>query len=459
MKRVRDWTDEWLAIALVTSIVLGVSSFAFADLTKTDPGPRRVMPTTKCNNECKRDLIAAQTIDVGEVILHEYDDYFLVEYKIDVPGWELREVHFGWFYGALPSHAVPGQLQFGFENLSGTTYSWKIPRNLVCPHTKTTPVVKCACQFAAHAVVHKSGCPEPEKSTKTVYNENLVIPEEAMFRVWLGGSAGRFRVEIDDGGDLTYNGFSGYCLDKQADITAGYWYGAQIITDWDKLEGVVDHPENMPMVEWIIKQNYTNTGYLCGEVVQRWHVQQAIWNLIDDPQMSLGCVGNKIVDAAKWAHRRGETKNIVSWCWDYAAVWVLAPFNLCWDDWETGGDCTNYQPVISWMKERVECPTPTPTATATRTRPPTSTPTSTPTRTATRTATATPTGTYTPPPTSTPTQTATSTPTSTKTATATKTPTLTPTPCRGRYETAWAVGCTPFTQSWGWFFQCGCEDH
>jgi len=464
MKRMRNWSDEWLAIALVMAVVLGVASFAAADLGNSDPGPRRVVPMGKCVKECVVDLIAAQHYDVGYVKVHWYDDFVKVEYVIEDTTWELREVHFMWDDNPIIAKPAPGQMQYGDENASGYYYTFNIPREYLCNCGDTKTTCTCDCYFAAHAVVWKAGCPEPDKATKTIYRDDVILPEEVDFKVWLGGSAeGLFRLEAknDETSALNYDAYPAFCLDKQAENVAGFWYQGRVISDWDELEGVVDHPENIDLVEWIIKQRFRDTGYYCGQNVTPNNIQNAIWNLIDDPQIGLGCVAQKIVDAAYRARNSGQTKNIVTGCWEIAAMYVIDPVQFVTGD---GGE-SNLQPMISWYWKPKDCPTPTatPTQTATRTpRPPTKTPTITQTPTRTHTPTQTPTGT--PPPTHTPTRTSTKTPTWTPTHTATPTctppatPTLTPTPCSGKYETAWGFGSWEFDTSWGWSFSCCLED-
>lgn len=457
MKRMRKWSDEWLAIALVTAIALGAASFAMADLgSTTNPGPRRLIPMGKCNKECVVDLIAAQHFDVGYVKVHHYDDYVKVEWVIEDRSWELREVHFMWGNEPITVKPAPGQMQFGDENASGWYYEVDIPRSYLCNCGEEKTDCGCDCYFAAHAVVWKEGCPEPAQA-KTIYRDDVKLPEKVDFRVWLGGaSQGLFRLQAknDETGSLNWDGYSAFCLDKQAENVSGFWYEGDVISDWDELEGVVDHPENMPMVEWIIKQRFRDTGYACNTNLTVHHIQNAIWHLIDDPQIGIGCPAQWIVDKAKWAHRRGETsytKNITTGCWEMAAMYVIDPIQYVMED----GTESNLQPMISWYWKKKDCPTPTPTPTQTQTRPPTKTPTNTPTRPPTGTPTQTPTGT--PPPTHTATPTWTPTMTYTPTCPPTKTPTLTPTPCSGKYETAWGFGNWPFDTSWGWSFQC-CED-
>lgn len=434
---------------------------AMADIETASTGPQRLVPLGKCTKECVQDLIAAQSYDVGYVRVRWYDDSVRVEYVIEDTSWELREVHFDFANEPITMKPAPGAMAYGDEDLSGHYYSFQIPRSYLCNcgDAKTGGDCGCACYFAAHAVVWKAGCPEPARAnSKTIYNPDVQLPDEVDFRVWLAGFDGLFRMETrnNETSALNWDNYSAFCLDKQAENIGGFWYRGRVISDWADLEGVVDHPENMDLVEWIIKQRFRDTGFYCGGNVTLHHIQNAIWHIIDDPQITLGCTAQHIVDAAYRARHAGETKNIVTGCWRMAAMYVIDPIQYVLEN----GSESNLQPMVSWFWQPTDCPTATPTATATNTRPPTRTPTQTGTPTRTHTPTQTPTGT--PPATFTPTNTATATATATRTATATatatqtSTPTMTPTPCTGKYETAWAFGSWEFDTSWGWSFEC-CE--
>ena len=496
---------RYLTVWLVL-MVMGLAAPALAD-EATAFSPRRVLAgPSKCEKECVRDLIAAQHYDAGFVRVQWEPNEVIVTYDTRGTGYWLKEVHFGWAdlsSGAYP-HPNPGGLQYGFEDLDTQRFVFSIPRGLVED-----------CNFAAHAVVWEAGCPEPEKvaTQKSLLVDDFPMPERVQFRAWLMGLDGYFRVQIK-GKPITWDNWSGYCLDKQADLESGYWHNATVILD--PAEWPVDHPENVKYVEWLIKQQFLNRKIVCGDiVVSRHHMQNAIWYLLDDPQIGIGCPAQQLVDMALAGVAAEElNKNITRGCDELVAIFALMPdqVGVCPEDespW-SGAECwsSDFQPIMSWVRQEVECPTPTatPTNTETPTETPTKTPhnTKTPTRTATNTHTATPTatatdtptetptrtntptGTYTPPPTDTPTNTptATDTPTHTPTRTATatdtptdtptprdtptdtptprdtptNTPTYTPTPCSGNYETAWALGKYPFDTSWGWYFECCTED-
>jgi hypothetical protein len=386
-------------------------------------------------HDCSFPLIAGQHYDAGEVFLDYQDNGDLVVSYVASGDWTITAVHFGWFSEPV-GYAIPGQLQRSFENLSTGAVQFTVPASELD-----------GCYFAAHAVVERTTSCEEQK---TIYQEGFTLPEWASFRAYLGGRTSEYRLEVRGDYPLNGNGFNGWCLDKQAEVRSGTWHDAAVIWDWEELDGVVDRPENMDLVEWIVNQNMVGRRSYCGQIVQRHHVQNGIWYLVDDPQAGVGCVARAIVNDA---YRHRGAKSITRNCWGVKATFVFAPvYRQFFDsngDQHTVPDYT-VQPMISDYWGREQCPTPT----MTPTERPTSTPT--PTRSHTSTATPTPTGTYPPTATPTPTSTPSATPTPSPTSTPSSTPT--PTPCvRTQTETAWAQGSYPFNQKWGWFVKC-CDD-
>ena len=476
-------------VILVAVLVFLVSGTGWADTPNTT-GPRR-MVAVSAGDRCETPLYAGQDKQVGYATVTWAADYVYVNYTIDEAGWYMTLAHVGWFPSdeELPSKAIPGQLQLqeSFTGTTTTTYTFQIDRELVDPD----------CIFAIHADV-KGPC-DSGGNEKVAYYEGFFFPDTVRMHVHNVGVNGYFRVAID-GYRVTNDGYDGWCLDKNRDITVGYWYDADVIHEWDdpRLAALINDPEtNMPLIEWIVKERMVGRVIMCDTIVQRDHVQNAIWHILGD-KPGIGCVAQAIVDAAEAAtydtvFMPKMTKDYDRGCWDWGGMVVLDPH---YEAPYSGGEA-KAQPVLIPMMHQIDCPTPTPTNTPrvtntpTNTRTPrhTSTPTLTPTRTftptrtytptKTLTPTATPTGTRTGTPTLTPTPTWTYTPTWTFTPTPTLTPTFTPTPpdtptpthtytptppntptftptppqnmCG---ETAWAFGQYEFTQAWGWYFEC-----
>ncbi len=460
------WKEDEVANRKLTSTVLWVASIALGIVVvlcvwvalagATTTGDLDLIDFGKCTKDCKRDLIAEGGWDVGYVRIQWHSDNLEIDYHIDEDGVALQDVSFGWFDPPLPSHAAPGDLQYQFTVPAdqGTHFKFTIPRDQLCGGSKGGGGDKCSCKFAAHATLWKEGCPEDKRG----FGKNIYIPDDRYeqfgeMKVHEQGRTSYFNTWFRSDGIPNGDVYNGWCLDSRKKIQRGYWYDVEFIYDWNQLEGIVDFPENMRYIEWVATRNYVGHEIRCGTIVQRQHVQNAIWNLAHG--RGVGCIAGAIVDEAYAAF---SAKNLDRRCWEKAATFVAVP-TTCYHDGDAIA-CTQdeAQPVFSYRYTRADCPTATPTATATET--PTKTPTRTPrpptpTPTNTRPPTKTPTGT--PPPTDTPTHTPTDTPTATYTHTPTDTPTQTPTPCVGWELEAWAAGYVEFSDPWwGWFVKC-CE--
>jgi hypothetical protein len=416
-------------------------------------------------------------------------DEVKITYTINQPGWHMTTAYVGWWDdpNSLPSKAIPGcgankEDCVGTENPdSPTSHTFTIDRELVDP----------GCVFAIHAdMVGPCG----ETATKVAYYDGFTFPDTVKMRVFNVGARSYFRVQIESDG-VSGSGYNGWCLNKHKAITPGYWYDAKVVQEWSDLYDIIKDPEYaMPLIEWIVKERMVGRVIFNDVIVTRRHVQNAIWYILGDIR-DTGIVARSIVKAAEDAvyavvFMPKTTKDYSRDCWEWAGMVVLDPiYEAPW----SGGD-SHAQPILVPIMHKIPCeedtptPTPTHTGTPTHTRTPRDTPTitptatntptstSTPTITSTPTLTQTPTGTRTPTttptlthtPTATDTPTATNTPTSTHTPTDTPTrthtathtptrtftPTLTPTPPPTCGETAWAYGQYPFTQAWGWFYEC-----
>ena len=81
--------------------------------------------------------------------------------------------------------------------------------------------------------------------------------------------------------------WEGWCVDLSRTIEANgeTIYDAQVYSSYDDpetLAAVVDKPENLAKVNFVLSQNYVGKGAACGEIFSRSDVQRAIWALIDD---------------------------------------------------------------------------------------------------------------------------------------------------------------------------------
>jgi hypothetical protein len=143
-------------------------------------------------------------------------------------------------------------------------------------------------------------------------------------------------------GDGALNGYyEGWCIDQDHTIANNTNYTANVFSSYETLPvGLVEHPENFDLVNWIINQNFVykpatdllppdagSNGY--GESLGNYtygDVQRAIWELIDDsPFLTSGLNSwsqNRVneIKAAAIANGNG----FVPTCDDFVAV-ILQP--------------------------------------------------------------------------------------------------------------------------------------
>jgi hypothetical protein len=135
--------------------------------------------------------------------------------------------------------------------------------------------------IAAHAVVQKMGGVEALA---------LLLPAQVTACFEPVRETCYFDVHVTNGGwlDGTY---PGWCIDTDSDIMpCPITYLCDVYSSYGNFPaGLVEHPENFDLVNWILNQNYvgaTSPGgfgtYTYGDV------QRAIWALLDDEQSDAG---------------------------------------------------------------------------------------------------------------------------------------------------------------------------
>ena len=83
--------------------------------------------------------------------------------------------------------------------------------------------------------------------------------------------------------------YDAYCVDTDTYITPGATYTANVYSSYDAIpEGLMEFPENLDLVNYIINQGYVGTLSQGGSVFTYGDVQRAIWTLIDDGLVTNG---------------------------------------------------------------------------------------------------------------------------------------------------------------------------
>jgi hypothetical protein len=100
------------------------------------------------------------------------------------------------------------------------------------------------------------------------------------------GKPSYFDSQITNGGTL--NGiYDGYCADTDNQIGGPLpiTHVVDVYSSYEPLPmGAIEHPENLPLVNWIINQDWVGKEATCGGFFTYGDVQRAIWAFIEDEQ-------------------------------------------------------------------------------------------------------------------------------------------------------------------------------
>jgi hypothetical protein len=238
------------------------------------------------------DLVAGQNEVIGNVTVEQVGDDLVVTYNITEAGWCLTTTHL--YVGSEPAQRhSPGRFPYQHENLDCVTVDVFTISDI---DTDTVYI-------AAHADAHFS-------------SDNASIP--------LGDGTVQFSLdggELDSYFDNTLNGgvngtYNGWCVDVERVIFLGADYdGTTYSTLSDFPSDLVDHPENMGLINYIINQDYLAQGMSYGDI------QLAIWLLVDDTTTYPGPYTKANVDAIV-ADALANGEGFVPSCGDVVAIIV-----------------------------------------------------------------------------------------------------------------------------------------
>jgi hypothetical protein len=125
----------------------------------------------------------------------------------------------------------------------------------------------------------------------------LELAESVSFSVAYPGGDSYFDTTISGEGT-----FDGFCVDLDHYITPGVTYSATPVSSYDAAASLlVDNPENLDLVNYIINQDYI------GEWGATWReIQRAIWVVIDDRTSDIGGSDTLVDDIVEDALVNGE---------------------------------------------------------------------------------------------------------------------------------------------------------
>ena len=253
------------------------------------------------------DLIAGQHTVVGQIYVEkDLDNECLkVTYKIDGAAegdWFLTEVHLEMvtdpnvFPMTKTGNPKIGNFKFKysfspFEN----TKEFAIPECIPLPKDASGKLISPV-YIAAHGVVGNKENVIGYTDTPNFEEFCASLPKTVDLTV-VDGVSSYFTSTISDGGWL--NGtYPSWCLVRVITINRNYLYdNFEVYCSLDpdlKDYGLVDFPENMPLVNYILNQDYV--GKPAGEygLVTKNDVQAAIWKLIDELGPPSGWTNNRV---------------------------------------------------------------------------------------------------------------------------------------------------------------------
>jgi hypothetical protein len=243
-------------------------------------------------------LYAGQHWLVGNVLVWHSVEYeeLCVRYELsqDVldEGWRIYETHLavGHEVGDIPQtkkgNPIPGQFLYGDDELEGEE-SWEIciPFGQLGVEEPGDLDVECGNELviAAHAVVKKLGGLE---------GLDLILPDQAYLCIdSQPGPNGYFGATIS-GGTVLDGFYDGYCIDTGSYIDDTFCDWVNIYSSYEELPtGLVDYPENLDLVNYIMNQDYIGKTSSCDGAYTPGDVQWAIWQLVDSNPSAGCCAG------------------------------------------------------------------------------------------------------------------------------------------------------------------------
>jgi hypothetical protein len=238
------------------------------------------------------DLVAGQNEVIGNVTVEQVGDELVVTYNVTEPGWCLTTTHL--YVGSEPAQRhSPGRFPYKHENLDCVTVDV----------FTISDIEGDTVYVATHADASFS-------------SDNNSIPlGDGTVQYTLNGT------DLDSYFDNTINGvidgtYNGWCVDVERAIYLGADYdGTTYSTLSDFPTDLVDRPENMDLINYIINQDYFEQGMSYGDI------QLAIWTLIDNTTTYPGPYTQANVDTIV-ADALANGEGFVPSCGDVVAIIV-----------------------------------------------------------------------------------------------------------------------------------------
>jgi hypothetical protein len=222
-------------------------------------------------------LIAGRRFNIGEIQVEKTGNLLDVTYVVSDSNWSITKtyLHVTGTSNGFPVSplGVPDIQNFDYQTNHDNVFIYKYEGIDV----SALPYV----YVSANANVTQASYCEVD-----VDDINAILPIQKMFmRLTLAKNPAYFEMLLYDfGGNLIfYDDFYGNCVDLENPIYEGYFYYPYAVSSYSTnsslLSCIVDKPQNLDLVNFLINQDYKTTLGAGGP-----EVQAAIWTLLDNDQ-------------------------------------------------------------------------------------------------------------------------------------------------------------------------------
>jgi len=247
-------------------------------------------------NPFSTDLIAGnpknQVFDVGDVLVWNDGTTLYVKFVIHdstpsdpTDNWYITQtqVEVALALSGIPQkNGNPKIGNFTYKN-SYDYFSETLPLSI--PLSTLPEGIGTTLYIAAHADVESPG---------GLYDLRFTLPDQVTVKPVKHPGTGNdcyFEVDITGGTSLLDNGiYCSFCVDTDNEIRLNTSYLANVYSSYETIpSGLIEYPENLDLVNWIINQSYVGRTSACdGNSYTYGDVQRVIWDLLEDNQSTSG---------------------------------------------------------------------------------------------------------------------------------------------------------------------------
>ncbi len=252
-----------------------------------EPGDTCIIITKMISNGALYDTLCIGS-EFGKITVVKGSKFITVTYDVTSPGWLFQETQL--YIGPEPDipasggNPVPGAFPYKSDHIPGVTSYTYGP----IPAPDSNYVV------AAHADVIF------ELDPTSVDSLCGYLPETVYFIFTGKGPDSYLNINVLKG-DWLNGTYQGWCINREHTISDGYIYqDADVYCSYEPLpDSLVDHPENIDLINWIINNVSAGQASACDGNYTWGDIQRAIWELIDDDNTN-------IIGIGEWSQCRAD---------------------------------------------------------------------------------------------------------------------------------------------------------